>query len=209
MSVRHAIYTALAALHLTLASFGAAQLQVVEPDNDAGYALGVARHYTGSDASFGFFAPGVGPQMTEAAGTDRPIRHAARFRFRRGDDIAKRFVRLIRMRDERHAALADEHDRRQIAQRVERQIGNQRRIDRVRVEDNGKSVTVGIRFCDGRSTDRSGRAAPVLDDDLLAGLLRQLLRQNASDLIDRTPGRKDRDQFDGFRRPGLRVGGQR
>jgi hypothetical protein len=36
---------------------------VLEPNTDAGHGLMVAQHYTGSDASYGFFAPGVSSQM--------------------------------------------------------------------------------------------------------------------------------------------------
>ena len=63
MTLRHTIYTALAALHLILVACGAAHEMILEPNTDTGYSLMVARHYTGSDASYGFFAPGVGPQM--------------------------------------------------------------------------------------------------------------------------------------------------
>ena len=59
MTVRHAIYTALAALHLVLVACGAAGWSVLPPDTYAGHALRIIRSYTGSDASYGFFAPGV------------------------------------------------------------------------------------------------------------------------------------------------------
>jgi hypothetical protein len=59
MTVRHAIFTALAALHLILVACGAAGWSVLSPKTFFGHALRVVRNYTGSDASYGFFAPGV------------------------------------------------------------------------------------------------------------------------------------------------------
>ena len=63
MTLRHTIYTALAALHLIFVACGATTWTPLSPKTDAGYALMVARDYTGSNASYGFFAPGVGSQM--------------------------------------------------------------------------------------------------------------------------------------------------
>ena len=48
------------------------------------------------------------------------------------------------MRDQRHASCSDEHDRREISHRIEGKIGNQRRIDGVRIEHDAERVTVGL-----------------------------------------------------------------
>jgi len=53
------IYTALASLHLVLVACGAAGWDNLLPNTYPGRCLQVVRAYTGSDASYGFFAPGV------------------------------------------------------------------------------------------------------------------------------------------------------
>ena len=63
MTLRHAIYTALAGLHLALVACGAARWEVLPPESDAGHGLRLVRTYSGSDASFSFFAPGVSSQL--------------------------------------------------------------------------------------------------------------------------------------------------
>src|SRR5207237_9288641 len=84
---------------------------------------------------------------------------------------------------------------------VEWQIGSQRRIGRVRADPDADGVTVGTGLRYRRGSDRAGSAAAILDDDLLPGLQRELLRDDARDLIDRTAGRKYGDHLDRFGRP--------
>jgi hypothetical protein len=59
MTPRHKIYTALAGLHIAMVACGAAGWSVLPADTAIGHGLQVLRGYTGSDASYGFFAPGV------------------------------------------------------------------------------------------------------------------------------------------------------
>lgn len=63
MSWKLKILTGLAALHLGLVICGAAHSNVLPPETAPGHALRVARAYSGSDASFSFFAPGVSSQL--------------------------------------------------------------------------------------------------------------------------------------------------
>jgi hypothetical protein len=63
MTLRHTIYTALAALHLVLVACGAAGWTVLPPNTAPGHSLRLVRTYTGSDANYGFFAPGVSSQL--------------------------------------------------------------------------------------------------------------------------------------------------
>jgi hypothetical protein len=63
MTVRHKILTGLAALHLVLVACGACREIPLDAQTAPGHALRVVRGYTGSDANYGFFAPGVSSQM--------------------------------------------------------------------------------------------------------------------------------------------------
>jgi hypothetical protein len=59
MTRRHTLYTILAGLHIVLVACGAAGWSVLPPNTALGHGLRVVRGYTGSDASYAFFAPGV------------------------------------------------------------------------------------------------------------------------------------------------------
>ena len=85
-------------------------------------------------------------EMADAARADRAVGNAAGFRFGGGDDVLERFVRLVDVGDERHRAGADQHQGRQVTQRVEGQIRDQRRVDCVCVEHDAKRVAVGFGF---------------------------------------------------------------
>jgi hypothetical protein len=63
MTRRHKILTAIAALHLVLVVCGAVHWPVLPAYSEAGQAVAVVRNYTGSDSSYGFFAPGVSSQI--------------------------------------------------------------------------------------------------------------------------------------------------
>jgi hypothetical protein len=59
MPRRHAAILIAACLHLTLVLCGAAKVRLLPPGNPAGPILATYRAYTGSDNSYGFFAPAV------------------------------------------------------------------------------------------------------------------------------------------------------
>ena len=63
MTVRHALLTALAAVHLCLVLCGAVSLPLLSDDRPAGKALRLGRAMTGSDTNYGFFAPELGASL--------------------------------------------------------------------------------------------------------------------------------------------------
>jgi hypothetical protein len=107
MSLRHGIYTGLAGLHLILVVCGAAGWPVLSSDTAAGHTLRLVRSYTGSDSSYGFFAPGVslqvrvrfllsdraGNQWTE--GLDSRMNQEGRLRVGSGVSMAAEFPEMM------------------------------------------------------------------------------------------------------------------
>jgi len=74
---RKVVWMSLAAIHLALAGAGAAGLPLLSPDTLPGNALAGYREASGSDNSYGFFAPAVGSSkrvrytLTDASGVRR------------------------------------------------------------------------------------------------------------------------------------------
>ena len=84
----------------------------------------------------------------------------------------------------------------------------QERIDDVDRGRQQEGVAVGRGLRDRVGADRSGRAAgPVLDDEVLAQRLVELLHQDAGDAVDRSAGRER--HHDGDRARGIGLGGGR
>src|SRR4051812_11034639 len=63
MSVKFAILTALAAVHLAIVASSAAHLRPFSPRTSSGRAAITYATLSGADASFSFFAPAVAPQF--------------------------------------------------------------------------------------------------------------------------------------------------
>src|SRR5262245_60827925 len=63
-------------------------------------------------------------------------------------------------------------DRRDVANEIEIELLEKRRITRVRKTNQEKRVAIRGRIHDGRGGDVGHRAGPVLDDELVAGPLR-------------------------------------
>jgi hypothetical protein len=63
MTVRHAFFTGLAALHLFLVSCGAAKVNLLPPTSSAWKWLRLYGEVSGADNQYGFFAPVVGYQL--------------------------------------------------------------------------------------------------------------------------------------------------
>jgi hypothetical protein len=103
-------------------------------------------------------------KVADAAGADRSERHAAGLGLGGGHDVRERLVGLRDVGDERHRAGSDQHQWRQVLQRVEGQTRDQRRIDGVRVEYDADRVAVGVGFGENCGADRPGSAAAVIDD---------------------------------------------
>lgn len=63
MTRLHALFTILAGLHLFLVICGATKRPVLPREHPAGTVLHLYGSASGSDSHYGFFAPGVGPQL--------------------------------------------------------------------------------------------------------------------------------------------------
>ncbi len=125
-----------------------------------------------------------------------------------GDELLQRRRRHGRVHHD-HARLApDQRNRREIVDRLERQLRVERRADRVRLRGEKQRVPVRRGFRNDVGADRRARARPVLDDDRLPEPLRQLLRDHAHRPVD-CPARRERhDHAHGARRVVLRGGGR-
>ena len=147
-------------------------------------------------------------QVAQAARTDAAVVDVF-LGFSGSHHITKTFVLRARKGGQHHGRGADERDRSQVFARVKRQSRDQAGVDAVGVKNHRKGVAIRGRGSDRRRADRAGRAALVLDDDVLTELLRQRHSQNACHLIDRATGRKHRHELDRLARPGgLRPGGR-
>ena len=84
--------------------------------------------------------------------------------------------------DDRNAV--DAGDRRSVANEIEVELVEQRRIDRIRRAGQEKRVAVGFRTHDRLGGDIAAGARPVLDDEWLAETLRQPLPYQARNDVD-------------------------
>ena len=80
----------------------------------------------------------------------------------------------------------------------------ERRIDGVNVRRHQERVTVGWRIDRSLGADNAARPRPVVDDELLAQPLRQILAHDARHNVGRAPGGKRHDPAHWLRRIGLR-----
>ena len=133
--------------------------------------------------------------MAQAAGADAAVADVL-FGFAGGHHIGEGFVFAAHIGGQHHRRRADEHQRRQVFFAVKRQVGNQRRVDAVRVKHHGKGVPISRRCCHGCRADGAGRAAFVVNNHRLAKLRLQGCRQNARNLVDRATRRKHGHQLD-------------
>ena len=92
-------------------------------------------------------------EMPEAAGADRAVGQCVGFGFRRPHHVAHGFVRLRRRGDDAVRRAADQHHRREVFQRIEGQVRNQRRVHRMRIKHKHIGITVGIGFCRNAGAD--------------------------------------------------------
>ena len=95
-------------------------------------------------------------------------------------------------------------DRRDVADEIETEIGEQRRIDRVRGHDLQQRVAIGRRLGDRVGRDVAAGTRLVLDDELLAQPLRQPLAHQARHDVGRPAGGKADDDARRLGRVGLR-----
>ena len=124
----------------------------------------------------------------------------------RGEHVLEILVRLHRAGGDRHRRGADDHHRLEILHRVERQLGIERLVHRVGVEDEHEGVAVGRALRHVLGADDAGGAGAVLDDELLLERLAELGGEQARQRVDRAARRVGRDELDGLGRasPGRR-----
>ena len=90
--------------------------------------------------------------------------------------------------------------------RIEIEIGKQHGVvGDVRADDEQR-VAVGRRRRDGLGADGGAATRPVLDDDVLADPVLQVLGDDAGERVDRAAGEERHDQLDGLCRIVLRPG---
>jgi hypothetical protein len=106
------------------------------------------------------------------------------------DELVERLCRHGGI-DGEHGRRGDgERDRLEVVDRVVGQAREQRRIDHMRAEREEDGVAVGRRFRHLGGADVSRRAGDVLDIELLAELLRELLRHQPPESVGHPAGRK-------------------
>jgi hypothetical protein len=94
-------------------------------------------------------------------------------------------------------------DRREVLDRIERQLGEQHGVVHVRRHRRDhEGVAVGRGLGDDVGALDGVRARDRVDEDLLAEPLRQLLGEDAVEDVDRAAGFERRDEADRLRRPG-------
>ena len=116
-------------------------------------------------------------------------------------EIARRQRRI----DDNDVERSDrQRDRSEVSVGIEREFGEQRRVDDEGAKRNEQRVAVGR--CAGRlrRADIAGRAGDVLDIELLAEMLGEFLRSKARENVGRAAGLKRHDDAHWPRRPGLR-----
>ena len=138
-------------------------------------------------------------QMPDRAGAAGRIGQPVRLLLRLRDHFRECFVGLRRMRRDDVGNGADHHHRLERRRGVERQV-EQHRIDRVAVvgEQDRAAVARLLRDIAGAGGAASARA--VLDDDVLAEAVLELLGDDARRDVGRPPRRERRDKADGVLR---------
>src|SRR3954465_13360966 len=110
------------------------------------------------------------------------------------------------MHDEEIRHIHHHRDRREIADRVVRQILVRACNYRIADARGEQGVTIRGRFGYEIAGYRAARARPVLDDHLLVYVLTELLREEARRDIHAARGRETDDDAHGFYRITLRTG---
>ena len=111
--------------------------------------------------------------------------------------------------DDGHRHLGDEADIFEGVQRVVCELPVQRRAGRHADVMEEQRIAVRLGVGDAAGAQRAAGAADILDDDLLAEILRHGFRDEARDRVGRAAGRKRHHNGDGAFRIGLRARGER
>ena len=155
-----------------------------------------------------------GGEMREARHAGRAVVERAGLGLGQRDQLGDVVHREPRIDHQHIGRGADHHDRREILDRIVRQVSAQTHRHRVRARGgDADRVAVGRRLGDRVGADIAAGADPVVDHDLLAQPGPQPLRQDARDDVGAAAGRERHDQPDRPVRPGsvagLRGGGAR
>src|SRR5262249_24704107 len=135
-------------------------------------------------------------QVTRRPQSRMGVSVLARARFHPGDELFDGRRRYGRMHDQHLRRYADEGYRREIALRVEAQLGEQARINHKRTADYEQRVAVGRRPRDERGADIAAAARMVLDVELLAEAIGELRREQARNHVDRASRGERGDHLD-------------
>ena len=112
-----------------------------------------------------------------------------------GDELGDGLGRhgLVDLHDQRNAL--DPPDRRDVADKVEAELLVERDVDRVLRVHQEQRIAVGRHMGHGFGCDVAGGARPHLDQELLAKLFREELRDHTRDEIGRAARRLADDDF--------------
>jgi hypothetical protein len=128
--------------------------------------------------------------MGAAADARRAVRERPRLRFRELDQVRHRLRLKRRVHDEYAGHVRHHRDRREIPDRVVRQLAKKRQPRREHATVREKQrVTVGRRASDRCRGYPPARAAAVIDDDGLVPQLGESLFENAPEDVGAAAGR--------------------
>ena len=102
-----------------------------------------------------------------------------------GDELGNRLGRNRWIDHHDEGRADDARDRRDVADEIEIELVVERRVDRVRRQDQEQRIAVRRRAHDRLGADIAAGARPVLDDEWLAEPLRQPLTHQARDDVGR------------------------
>jgi len=126
--------------------------------------------------------------MIAGADAARPERVLARLGFRTSDQIGEIAEGAGGAYRETDRHFRHQADRGEVAQRIERKLGIDRRHHRHRRGRQQQGAAVGRRLHDCLQADRAARARPVLQDEHALGLRRQPLDQEPRGDVHRPAG---------------------
>ena len=134
-------------------------------------------------------------QMLEAADAGGGVIELAGLRLGVGEQFLRRMHRQFRIDGEHIGAGGEDRDRHEILHRVERLLVEPR-IDRMRDRDDEERVAVGRGLGGEIGADHAAGAGAIVDEDLLAEVLAELVGDDAADDVVAAAGRERDDQAD-------------
>jgi len=142
---------------------------------------------------------GLARQMDDGTGAGRGVVELPGSRFRQRDQLGHRLCGQRRIDDEQKRRRGHQTDEREILDAIVRELAVQARVDRMRGGiAEVQRVAVGGRPGDDLGGDRGAGAGAVVDDDLLAEILRQPGTEGSREHVGDSPGREPDHEADGF-----------